>query len=418
MLHYDHTIDDPGENGWLDPGETIDLATVLKNYGPAARNVEAVLSTSDPFLVIHDGHSVFGDVGEGELADNAADPYSLEAMPYAPQGHLAELVLTATYEGGQDVSRFVLCIGKFDYLVWDPTPDCSSGPVLDNTIRALDYSGHFATQLPLEQLQRYRSIFVSLGIYDSNFVISSGSPEANALIDYLSSDEAAVYLEGGDVWHYDPQVGGYNFGPLFGISAVADGEGDFRAAVGQVGTFTEGMSIPYSGENNWMDHINPVGGAIQILRNSTPVYGCGVAKETPTARTIGASFEFGSLQDGGAPSTKADLARAIMEFFLPIDPQGVAAEDASDGAGTRLSPARPNLVSDRARIHYALASAGRVRLGVYDASGRCVRQLVDASQPAGNYTLDFRGGELASGAYFIRLQAGDRAIARRCTVIR
>ncbi|OQX50747.1 MAG: hypothetical protein B5M53_11835 [Candidatus Cloacimonas sp. 4484_209] len=53
--------------------------------------------------------------------------------------------------------------------------------------------------------------------------------------------------------------GGYDFGQMFGINPTADGSSDLATIQGQSGTFTTGMSFSYSGENNWIDHISPMG---------------------------------------------------------------------------------------------------------------------------------------------------------------
>ncbi|OQX50746.1 MAG: hypothetical protein B5M53_11830 [Candidatus Cloacimonas sp. 4484_209] len=68
------------------------------------------------------------------------------------------------------------------------------------------------------------------------------------------------------------------------------------------------MSFSYSGENNWIDHISPMGSGFLIFENSSPAYDCGVANDAGTYRTVGTSFEFGGLTNGSPPST-------IMHFF-------------------------------------------------------------------------------------------------------
>ena len=48
------------------------------------------------------------------------------------------------------------------------------------------------------------------------------------------------------------------------------------------GTFTEGMSFYYTGDNSWMDHIEPISPAFAIFENDSPVYGTGVAYDEGT----------------------------------------------------------------------------------------------------------------------------------------
>jgi hypothetical protein len=59
-------------------------------------------------------------------------------------------------------------------------------------------------------------------------------------------------------------------------------------------------------------------------------------------------------------------------------------------------------------VSYSIAQAGRVRLGIYDASGRLVRRLVDGERPAGKETVVWNGtsesgARLGTGVYFVQL---------------
>ncbi len=70
--------------------------------------------------------------------------------------------------------------------------------------------------------------------------------------------------------------------------------------------------------------------------------------------------------------------------------------------------AAANPFRESARLVYSLPSAGRVRLAMYDVSGRLVRELVDADVPAGVHEAVWSGdgrdgGGVASGIYFARL---------------
>ncbi len=57
-------------------------------------------------------------------------------------------------------------------------------------------------------------------------------------------------------------------------------------------------------------------------------------------------------------------------------------------------------------IAYVLPESAPVVLTVYDAYGRRVQTLVNRTQPAGRYDVRFDAGDLASGTYLYRLEAG------------
>lgn len=307
-------------NGRPDPGETVDLIATVKNFGSHAANVQVTLETTDPYLTIIDGSSDLGDIAEGQSVATTADPFSFEVAASAPTGRIVELTLRAAFTGGETLSGLEVCIGRFNYLVWDPTSDQSSGPAIAATLDGLRYSGTFRRTLPLDELDDYATLWVSCGMYAENVVLGSAGPEGPAIVSYMTNG-GCVYLEGGDTWAFDPQYGGgFDFGPHFGIAATVDGTSDLSHVLGVPGGFSEGMDFVYAGENSFVDHLVPSGHGFAILGNSAPTYFCGVAGDAGSYRTVGTSFEFGGLQDGAEPSTKASLARAIMEFFR-VDPQ-------------------------------------------------------------------------------------------------
>jgi photosystem II stability/assembly factor-like uncharacterized protein len=69
-----------------------------------------------------------------------------------------------------------------------------------------------------------------------------------------------------------------------------------------------------------------------------------------------------------------------------------------------LSQNYPNPFNPRTVIPYNLKSQGYVKLIAYDIMGREVQRLVDSSQKAGEYEVDFMGKFTATGVYFYRMQ--------------
>jgi len=77
-----------------------------------------------------------------------------------------------------------------------------------------------------------------------------------------------------------------------------------------------------------------------------------------------------------------------------------------------LMPAAPNPFSAGTTLRYRLHEAARVRLSVFDVTGREVARLIDADQPAGDHDTEFRAGGIPSGIYYCRLQAGAASTGR------
>ncbi|HLP18506.1 MAG TPA: M6 family metalloprotease domain-containing protein [Bacteroidota bacterium] len=74
-------------------------------------------------------------------------------------------------------------------------------------------------------------------------------------------------------------------------------------------------------------------------------------------------------------------------------------------AGFALQQNYPNPFNPSTTIRYSIpsGSAGRATLRVYDVLGRIVDELVDRTQSAGVYEVDYAGAGLTSGIYFYRL---------------
>jgi len=409
IAYFDQQVFDGGGNadGIWDAGETVDLEISLMNFGEAAEQVTATLTTSDPYVTIHQAGASYGDIATGGTVVNAAQPFIVEADPSTPLGHDAEFTLDLTHTGGAASTDFAVIVGKRHYLVWDPSPDTSSGPVIHTTLAGLGYSGTYVQEFPTSGLDHFQTMWVSLGIYAENHTIGANTAEALAIVDFLE-DGGCVYLEGGDTWNYDVIVGGHDFGPSFGLSAPADGTGDCGPVNGMAGTFADGMAFSYAGENAWIDHLVPNDPkAALVLENGAPVYGLAVAYEAETYRTVGASFEFAGLVDGASPSTKSDLAAAIMDYFLPTQ-SGIEEDDAVLDA--RRLAAWPNPFNPKTTLRFTNPTVGHVTLRLFDCSGRLVTSLVDERLPAGSHETvwdgrDAGGRPVASGVYFARLEA-------------
>jgi hypothetical protein len=408
-LLYTH-IDDPGgnNNGHLDPGETADLTAVLKNIGGMDfTNLSTTIQSSDPYITIIDDSGYFGSLAVDSVKENTSDPYTLTASASTPTGYAAPCQLLVTDGGFADTFDFDIIIGRMHYLVWNPDPTPESGEAIDEILTSLGYSGNISTTLPTAELDYYYAVFVCVGIYSNNYIIDISSAEASALVDFVTSG-GRMYLEGGDVWYYDPPYqSGYDFGPLFGINASADGTSNLGPVVGLATTFTEGMNFTYDGENNYIDHIDPTGTGFTIFRDGNDAYNCGVASDAGTYQTVGMSFELGSLVDGSGVTRRDTLLERIMNFFgLNLV---VAEENSSNTAVVSNIKLTPNPFRNSITIRWQnVNSAVPTRITIYDATGRAVKQYDEVSLRHVQHAVwdgrDNRGNALASGIYFVHVE--------------
>jgi hypothetical protein len=88
-----------------------------------------------------------------------------------------------------------------------------------------------------------------------------------------------------------------------------------------------------------------------------------------------------------------------------------------------LSASYPNPFGAATAIAFRLPEPSRVRVAIYNVSGRIVRVLLDADRPAGHHNTvwdgrDASGGRTPSGVYFCRVEAGRFARTRKLVLVR
>jgi WD40 repeat protein len=74
-----------------------------------------------------------------------------------------------------------------------------------------------------------------------------------------------------------------------------------------------------------------------------------------------------------------------------------------------LSQNYPNPFNPTTTISYNISKTVKVRLSVYDALGREVKELVNELKTPGSYNVEFDGTGLASGIYFYRIETEGRS---------
>lgn len=83
-----------------------------------------------------------------------------------------------------------------------------------------------------------------------------------------------------------------------------------------------------------------------------------------------------------------------------------------------ISSVYPNPFNMFSFINVSLPQASALRLTVYNELGQEVRILAGRRYEAGNHQLQFNGSGLASGAYFIRAEAGDLLNTRKVVLLK
>jgi len=95
-----------------------------------------------------------------------------------------------------------------------------------------------------------------------------------------------------------------------------------------------------------------------------------------------------------------------------LDVNGDEGQTHTSGPANFLFASRPNPFHNTATIRFAMASAGRVDIGIYDVSGRLVRNVVSGTMDAGENSVvwdgtDNTGARVGGGVYWMQMSTHD-----------
>ncbi len=78
----------------------------------------------------------------------------------------------------------------------------------------------------------------------------------------------------------------------------------------------------------------------------------------------------------------------------------------------------PNPFNPSTKIRYSLPQTAHVKLTLYNVLGVQILTLVDSEQSVGNHEIELNGNNLASGVYFIKLNAGNYSITKKIMLMK
>jgi hypothetical protein len=113
QLRIDDSVGGNG-NGQLDPGESVDLYITALNRGTgAADDLQAQISSNDPFLSIQTAAAAYPDLPGGNEAENLT-PFAISVDAACPDGHVISLPITfTTVRGYNTTDTIFLQVGGF-----------------------------------------------------------------------------------------------------------------------------------------------------------------------------------------------------------------------------------------------------------------------------------------------------------------
>lgn len=134
--------------------------------------------------------------------------------------------------------------------------------------------------------------------------------------------------------------------------------------------------------------------------------------------TIGLDVE--SMRNSNGGPLTSPVARYVKMALDYVDQLLV-----NTGENTSLVPTvfelkqnYPNPFNPTTKISYSVPTAGMVTMKIFDITGREVASLINDIKTPGVYTVDFNGGNFASGVYFYRLEATNFVDTKRMVLLK
>jgi len=252
----------------------------------------------------------------------------------------------------------------------------------------------------------------------SHFILAKGASVNDPAPVVLATLAGTSFVD--ETW--TPQSNTY----YYMLSSV-DRSGNVGACCGlapeeNVATLLESFSLKLAGsrvELAWRLSSCDEGLSFAVLRAGDPG---GTFEEMPASGLTRDGLGFVYRDAGCAPGTsyryRVDCANGAKTTTL-FETERIA----TPAMPLALRQNSPNPFNPSTTISYYLPQRTRVRLDVYDVSGRLVARLADGDQTTGEKAVrwdgrNMRGERASSGVYYCRLQAGKQVISRKMVLLR
>jgi hypothetical protein len=176
---------------------------------------------------------------------------------------------------------------------------------------------------------------------------------------------------------------------------------------------TEGQLLFY--HNVGTDQAPAFSGYVNVPSSGAPIDLAGQARSRPFVC---------DWADDPAPDVLIGSGDGLVRLYEGEDSSAVDSTGPGSGSGSiRLLAAYPNPTRGAQTYLIELARTERVQGGIFDATGRVVRRLLNADLSAGIFPLrwdstDETGRLVAGGVYYLELRSGGNRVSRSLAVIR
>jgi hypothetical protein len=389
-----------GTNGWLDPGETVDIAIPLINVGHAAAyNLNRSLESPSDYLIINSSLNLsLGDIQKGQTI---YDTINVTVDPYCPEGSIVSLIYQVFSDPDlENTDSLFFDIGRYPVLVLDLDPNQISGPLVQDYLENADIYHEYLNVFPNE-LDQFRNLFVLLGRKFGQYTLSEA--EGEKLTGFLLNG-GNIYMEGSVAWYEDPPT---SIHPMFQFNVLPQTWNEMDTLMGLPGTFTENMLFTCSGipPYCYYDHyFEPISPAFSVLKRKSNQHNFTVASDNGTYKTIGSKILLGYLQDGTGKSSPENLLKEYLIFF-GLENLITEVDYPLDHSNEIQLSCIPNPSNSKTLLKFKLAERETVNISVFDIFGNRVLKITEGENlKKGFHQREFDAGKLRSGLYIINIR--------------
>ncbi len=360
-------------NIWVNPGEDI--------------NHDGIFEMSDLNGIDDDNNGFVDDIVGYDFGDNDWNPADSEPHGTPVAGCAAEVADNALMGAGFGFYARIMCLKGFsaqgaDHL-WD-------GVVYAADMGAQIINCSWGT-LTFSQAEQN---VVNAAWESGSLIIASAGGQGNTTPNYPAAYNHVMAVAATTQDDYRASFSGY--GSWVDISAPGL---NISTTIGESG-FTD----TYSGTSF---STAMVSGLAALVCAWHPDYSNDQIEEAIELGADSIPYNNGTMGAG-----RINCFRAIT-----VDPQATN-EDPSTPDKFALHPNYPNPFNAQTAISYNLLRPSNVRLEIYDLLGRKVGSLLSEYQEAGEHSVIWDAGNLTSGIYLYRLNAGNYTDSRRCLLLK
>ncbi len=186
--------------------------------------------------------------------------------------------------------------------------------------------------------------------------------------------------------------------------------------------------VPFTGEYtagtvalHWNPNTEPDLSGYRLYRGTSLAFVPGPGNLVAALPDTGYTDAVGSPHYYKLTAVDSHGNESLVSTLAPTGTVGV--DDLSTPRELSFAPPSPNPAGAATTLRYVLPRAAQVRLAVYDAAGRLVRELATGVRAAGDHSesWDLReanGRTARAGLYFARIESEGRTIVRRVAVAR